>query len=118
MSLSIASLKKEIYNKAIELGVTEIVLHFSGGSDEGYLNVEVNPYNHDLADQIEEWAWSVYSYSGAGEGTDYGDIITYDLVNERASSQEWYMRREEGEVIENAFDDLESETNNEDENNF
>jgi hypothetical protein len=104
MSLLIEPLKKEIYEKALKLGVKEIALHFSGGNDEGYLNVEVNPYNHELADEIEQWAWDIYSYNGAGDGSDYGDVITYDLANKRASSQEWYTRREEGEVFENAFE--------------
>ena len=50
-------LKKEIYNKAKELGVDKITLKFSGGNDEGYLDVELEPdWNQDLATEIEDWA--------------------------------------------------------------
>jgi hypothetical protein len=90
-------LSKKIYNKAKKLGVEQIVLEFSGGSDEGYLHIEMqsrnlqNPkQNHDFAQEIEDWAWEAYSYSGAGDGSDYGDNITYDLVNGEVSTEEWY----------------------------
>jgi len=43
--------------------------------------------------EIEDWAWSVYSYSGAGEGIDYGDEIVYDLVNKKVRTSEWTMER-------------------------
>lgn len=110
MSIGIAPLKKEIYDKAVKLGVESITLHFSGGSDEGYLNVAVQPWNAELADEVEEWAWEKYSYSGAGDGSDYGDDVTYDIVNKRASVQEWYTTRREGDVMEQDFADLRSET--------
>lgn len=93
-------LNKDIYNKAKELGVEQIILQFSGGSDEGFLNVEVigedsHEYHYDqkardFIQEIEDWAWDVYDYSGAGEGTDYGDNITYDLVKGKVSTEEWY----------------------------
>jgi hypothetical protein len=108
--MQIAALKKEIYEKAVSLGIKEITLHFSGGNDEGYLNVSMTPYNHDFADEVEAWAWEVYSYSGAGDGSDYGDDVTYDIANKRASVQEWYTARREGEVMEQDFADLRSET--------
>jgi len=87
-------LSKDIYNKAKELGVEEILLKFSGGSDQGYLEVRLTP-NDDIDDirleqEIEDWAWSVYSYSGAGEGIDYGDNIVYDLKNNEVRTEEWY----------------------------
>ena len=69
-------LKKEIYNKAKELGIKKIILRFSGGNDEGNLDVDMMPdWNQDLASDIEDWAWDAYSYSGAGDGSDYGDNI-------------------------------------------
>lgn len=100
--IDIEPLKKELFKKAQELGVQQIVLHFSGGNDEGYLNVETLPeYNNELAREVEEWAWEVYGYNGAGDGSDYGDDITYDLVEKRATVQEWYTARTEGDLIEN-----------------
>ena len=108
--LNIEPLPKEIFKKAQELGVEEIILRFQGGNDEGYLNVAVQPWNAELADEVEVWAWEKYSYNGAGDGSDYGDDITYDIVNKRASVQEWYTARREGDVMEQDFADLRSET--------
>lgn len=96
-------LSKAIYDKAVKLGVEKIVLNFSGGSDEGYLNVTLYPWDNNKSDdynelnaEIENWAWDVYSYSGAGDGNDYGDDIEYDLVNKRVSASEWYTARQDG----------------------
>ena len=92
-------LNKSIYNKAKEQGIESIILHFSGGSDAGYLDVETEPkWDQDLAREIEEWAWEVYDYSGAGEGNDYGDDITYDLKNGKVSTSEWFTERQEGDT--------------------
>lgn len=83
-------LSKAIYNKAVTLGVKEINLHFSGGSDVGYLNVD---FDIDAGDEFEtevrDWAWSVYDYSGAGEGSDYGDDITYNLKDNTVTVSDW-----------------------------
>ena len=89
-------LSKEIYNKAIELSVETITLKFSGGNDEGYLDVTLEPWGESnaynaLRGDIEEWAWKVYSYSGAGEGRDYGDDITYDLKNKNVITSYWHL---------------------------
>jgi hypothetical protein len=95
-------LTKEIYNKAKEFGVDKIVLNWSGGSDEGHLYVVFYPYINDsvkitqLEKMVDKWAWDVYSYSGAGAGSDYGDDIEYDLVNGTVSTSEWYTARVDG----------------------
>lgn len=94
-------LKKAIYDKAKELGIEAITLNFSGGNDEGYLDVEIQPYEDrtmEFVNEIEEWAWEVYDYSGAGEGYDYGDNISYDLKNGKVSTSEWYTSRQEGDT--------------------
>jgi hypothetical protein len=62
----------------------------------------VYPYINDsvkitqLEKMVDKWAWDVYSYSGAGAGSDYGDDIEYDLVNGTVSTSEWYTSRVEG----------------------
>lgn len=97
-------LSKEIKAKAESLGVAEIILRFSGGSDEGYLDVETftNPAYRELSlpqklsvdsfeEEVENWAWDVYSYSGAGCGSDYGDDITYDLKDKTITTVGWGM---------------------------
>jgi len=97
--MNIEPLSKKIYDKAVSLGVTEIQLNFSGGSDEGYLNVNTTGnYTQEFEQEVEAWAWEVYDYSGAGDGSDYGDEIVYDIVNKKATSSDWYMSRTEGKT--------------------
>lgn len=93
-------LSKDIYEKAKELGVNTICLRFSGGSDEGNLYVETDSKNYEFEALVEDWAWRVYSYNGAGEGDDYGDDIIYDLKEGKISTSEWFsvIREEDGET--------------------
>jgi len=126
-------LNKEIYNKAITMGITKITLNFSGGNDEGSLNVELTPYTDEngndkneftrrfdmvsyskLTNDIENWAWDVYSYSGAGEGNDYGDDIVYDLVNKTVSTSEWFTERQYGDSGEHTMEFADEDVLNED----
>jgi len=121
--MTIQPLSKEIHQMALDMGVLQLRLQFSGGSDEGFLNVESAPwlyhsvcrtcrragqksdrgyvcihcdevisYPHkprDFYEAVEEWAWKVYSYGGAGAGEDYGDDITYNLENKTMEHQRW-----------------------------
>ena len=100
-------LNKEIYEKAKEIGVTEILLEFSGGSDEGYMNVALNHPKawikrtdeerkalFSLEEETERWADEVYAYSGAGDGDDYGDNISYNLKEGTVYTEEWYIKRD------------------------
>ena len=126
-------LNKEIYNKAITMGITKITLNFSGGNDEGSLNVELTPYTDEngndkneftrrfdmvsyskLTNDIENWAWDVYSYSGAGEGSDYGDDIVYDLVNKTVSTSEWFTERQYRDSDEHTMEFADEDVLNED----
>lgn len=96
--MTIKPLGKKIYTKAKELGIETIVLNFSGGDDEGYLEVGMTPkYNEEFVGEIEDWVWETYNYSGAGEGHAYGDNIEYDLKNGKARAEEWYMTRQSGD---------------------
>jgi len=90
-------LSKKLYNKCKKFGVKQIILHFSGGSDEGYLDIELvgcenNEQEVILQKEVDTWAWTAYSYSGAGDGSDYGDDITYDLEKNEVSTTEWYSQ--------------------------
>ena len=97
--MEIKPLPKKIFDKAVSLGITEIHLNFSGGNDEGYVNVNlVDEYNQEFANEIENWVWETYDYSGAGDGSDYGDDVIYDLKNKKASVSSWYMARTEGDT--------------------
>jgi hypothetical protein len=99
--MEIKPLSKKIYETALNLKVEMIRLHFSGGSDEGYLDIELDgPYNDELTQfeaDVEKWAWDVYSYNGGGDGTEYGDDITYDLNNKTAYTEQWWYERQESE---------------------
>ena len=109
--MEIKPLSKKIYDAALELKVEMIRLNFSGGSDEGYLDIELDgmieaPYNNELRQfekDVQQWAWDVYSYNGAGEGIDYGDSIIYDLSNKLAHTEEWWHERHEMETDHEAF---------------
>jgi len=99
--MNIKPLSKKIYDKAVSLGIIQIILKFSGGNDEGYLTVYVNTQdgfesNTEFEQEIEGWAWEAYGYSGAGDGNDYGDDIVYDLLNKTATASSWSMQRTEG----------------------
>lgn len=110
-------IRKDIMQKCISLGVTEFTLEFSGGSDEGNLHVSITPSQWDLpsADpkhtklvdlvrMIEDWAWDEYRYSGAGDGNDYGDNITYDIERMKVFTQEWMMQRVDGLRVPEKFE--------------
>jgi hypothetical protein len=107
--MTIHPLPKEIYDRAITSGVAFISLKFSGGSDEGHLDIELlnaEDYevdNNSLVTDIDNWVWDVYSYSGAGDGNDYGDDITYDLKAMKANHKEWWMSRHDGEIYQEPF---------------
>ena len=96
--MTIQPLSKAIYDKAKSLGIETISLQFTGGSDEGALHVDVDPYDssYDFEKEIENWAWDVYQYNGGGDGDDYGDDITYDLKDGTATSSNWYTSRCDG----------------------
>ena len=101
---SIQPLPARIVARAKALKIEIITLNWSGGNDEGCLNVDVDSSQdtvapRDFLDEIENWAWSAYSYSGAGDGSDYGDDITYNLKEGTASCQDWHMQRSEGETV-------------------
>jgi len=101
--MQVEPLNKELFDRAKEAGVTKIVLHFSGGSDEGFLDIELTGLDYSsehksLWGDVENWVWDVYSYSGAGDGTSYGDDITYDLVAGKMHTQEWCHVIEHGDL--------------------
>lgn len=85
-------LPKELFDKLKAAQVAEVTLNFTGGSDEANLQVHLDgtaKTSPDLETEVEEWAWEVYGYSGAGDGTDYGDDIVYNLVKGEVRTQEW-----------------------------
>jgi len=101
--MNIQPLKKELYNRAKALGITNIILRFSGGNDEGFLDVALRPWDQNksneldkLTTEVESWAWDNYIYSGAGDGNEFGDDIYYDLEKRTATCQEWQNTRSEG----------------------
>lgn len=97
-------LDKTIFEKALKMGITKIALNFQGGNDEGNLYVGLEPYSdNEFEQEIEDWAWGVYDYSGAGEDIDFGDNILYDLKEGKVYTDEWSMQRVESESEEVAL---------------
>lgn len=126
--LSPIPLPKKFYDEAKELGISSIILEFRGGHDEGHLYVSfvenktddlvkiVKRKNriNELSMEIEEWAFDAYEYSGAGDGNDYGDGVTYNLETMKASVSSWIMERVDLEPDEAVSIEIEDE--NEDKN--
>ena len=51
--MEIQPLSKKIFDKAVSIGITEIHLNFSGGNDEGYVNINLlDEYNQEFAEEI------------------------------------------------------------------
>lgn len=108
----VAPLPREIYRRCIEENITSIGLRFSGGSDEGYREVEFNGPDGrhfqwkrykdekivELMQLIDSWCNENYRFSGAGDGNSYGENITYDIVNGTVTSQEWWTQHMDGEA--------------------
>lgn len=98
MDIYVLPLPKKFFDRAVELGIAKFFLSFSGGSDEGYLDVNYEMLNDlpcskdasSLAQEVENWAEEAYNYSGAGDGSPYGDNVTYDLANKTVEVSEWF----------------------------
>lgn len=91
-------LSKKLHAELLDLKVETFTLHWSGGDDQGYLDIEVTPdVDAELYEKIDKWAWDAYGYNGAGDGSAYGDDITYDLVNGVVTTSEWFTVRQEKE---------------------
>ena len=99
MGIDVLPLPKRFFDRAVELGVGKLILSFSGGSDEGYLDVNYEmlnnfPYGKDntrsFVQEVNDWAEEAYEYCGAGDGTPYGDTVTYDLANKTVEVREWF----------------------------
>jgi len=105
-------LRRDLYTRAIEIGVRTIRVNMEGGSDESYHNVncEVPGRYTDLSTEqrevisklendIEDWAYDAYGFNGAGDGSRYGDTITYNLVDNTVTNLEWayvYQENDQG----------------------
>ena len=104
------SIPKKLYEKLREKGVVKVILQFSGGYDEGHLYVDLvyeedREKDHSLDTAVEEWAWEVNCYTGAGDGTgSFGDNITFDLINKTVETEEWYHSVKYEEKEESTFE--------------
>lgn len=116
--MDMIALPRRLYDRAVKLNVTKIILEFSGGSDEAYLNVslvgdglENTIDTRQLASDIESWAEDAFSYGGSGDGNSYGDTYCYDLTSMTTTHSSWYTTTVDGdggtssfEIDEEAFD--------------
>jgi hypothetical protein len=104
-STSFPALARELYAKLRGAGIIRVDINWSGGSDEG--NLDVNLYrareeypvdDRTLSSAVEEWAYDAFDYSGAGDGNDYGDDYVYDLIAHTVTHSEWFHQRVEGDT--------------------
>jgi len=111
-------LPMKFMTRALSLGASKIKLNFSGGSDEGHLNIdfmnsegqyiytygEGNEGLTDLEHEIDDWVWNTYHYNGAGDGRSYGDIICYNLKEGTVTTEVWWTEEiyggEKGDTME------------------
>ena len=100
----IQPLSKALYEELKKNKIVKFQIKFDGGNDEG--QVEIILYktykNHNgsfrdkpvsdtyLENQVDVWVWKAYEYSGAGDGNAYGNIYTYNLVENIAFHESWY----------------------------
>ena len=94
-------------SRAKKLDIGKITLEFSGGSDEGFLDVFFETTKRwkeseavsrrNLREDMEGWASEAYLYGGAGDGSRYGDTYVYDLVNKTVTHYEWWQDIVRGE---------------------
>ena len=105
-----------LVSRAKKLDIEKITLEFSGGSDEGYLDVffeRTKKWKENEADSrinlrndLDGWAAEAYGYGGAGDGSRYGDTYVYDLVNNTVTWYDWWQDIVKGEETVDALGSL------------
>jgi hypothetical protein len=105
-SINAEGMNKNLYDLLKENNVKSFELRFSGGSDEGYLDVHieydqpmdasntVSPANNQketIETVLYDAAMEGFAYSGAGDGNAYGDNYYFDLETGEIRHEEWYM---------------------------
>jgi hypothetical protein len=105
-SINEEGMNKNLYDLLKENNVKSFELRFSGGSDEGYLDVHIeydqsmdasniiSPTNNQkktIESVLYDAAMEGFAYSGAGDGTPYGDNYYFDLETGEIRHEEWYM---------------------------
>ena len=108
----IAPIPKELFELCEEECISEVIISWEGGSDEGYVSVtawkeyeEKNWYKASqersdvekavievIENKFEDWAGE-HSYSGDGEGVPYGHDLTIDILNKNMRADQWHMAR-------------------------
>lgn len=107
--MNVENLPKKIYDKCVALNVKYLVLKFSGGDDEGFLDIDLitdgpSITESNLEEDIVNWAWTVYRYNGAGDGNSYGDNITYNIEERTATTVYWHMVEKYNNPIQHKFE--------------
>mgnify|MGYP005859133059 CR=1 FL=1 len=104
--ITTTSISSALSNYLKDREVYKFTLNFSGGSDQGYLEVSIEkdgipePINlwdgnleeKEIIETITDAAWNGIPYSGAGEGQDYGDVYVFDLKKNQVHHSEWFMQ--------------------------
>ncbi|MBT94300.1 MAG: hypothetical protein CMA60_05685 [Euryarchaeota archaeon] len=109
----IAPIPKELFELCEKECISEVIISWSGGNDEGYVEVTAWKVGEEkgswymaeqerndvekaairvIENKFEVWA-DEHSYSGAGEGSPYGHDLTIDILNKKMSAEQWWMER-------------------------
>lgn len=130
ISIGPTHMSRELLEEAKRLGIETISVDLSGGSDEAFVDVSFDAGSTDdkeierarsaleesVREVVEDTVCDKYGFSGAGEGTDYGDEYEYHINSGTITKREWSYRRvdEEEEKIEMSVRESESEDEDED----
>jgi len=115
--MDVLPLPKKIYDQCKAAGITNIGLHWSGGGGDACLYASLSDCVGDtyhqprgiaawdtLREEIENWAYNESDYCGAGDGTEYGDDVVYDLVNHKVTTRSWFHKPHYDPAITNVME--------------
>lgn len=87
-------LPAELFRKLKENNVDKLTVTLTGGNDEAIVDCDFQPwpkaYTSEIETLIDDWIYSSFNFSGAGDGTEYGTHYVYDLNAGTCYSQDFY----------------------------
>lgn len=95
MSTPAKPLPKELHDRCVAAGITQIHLNFHGGGDEGFVDVSfIGPDDSEANDEqlkedFDEWGLDAYDFTG--DGNDHGMDVCYDLNEQTVTISDWWL---------------------------
>ena len=96
--------------QARDMGINTLYVFLEGGSDEGFVETRFERPTTELAkemrlawvkleEDIKEYIYDNHPYSGAGDGTPYGEEYTYNFADNSVEGFEWSMQRHDSPIL-------------------